>query len=156
MLHMSSVFPTFVFKTLTAMSEPPSSATKTDVSADFSTNVNGDGDAPQSIPEILNALDQSNSNTTPSSQENIKEQLKEEELPQQPAPSEWETLRIRLRDSPYDPEGWLKLVELAESSGEIDQIKETYEALLEAYPNTVCQSFVSPNLNKFSDRPRLT
>lgn len=135
------------------MSEPPSSATKTEDSVDFSTNMNGGGDATQSTPEILNALDQLNSDTVPNSQENIKEQPKEEEMPQEPALSEWQTLRNRLRDSPHDSEGWYKLVELAESSGEIDEIKETYEALLETYPNTVCQLPVFHNLNNISDCP---
>jgi len=134
------------------MSEAPPSATKTEDSADFSTNLNGDGDATQPTAEILNALDQLNSDTAPNSQESIKteQQLpKEEEVHQQLQLSEWESLRSRLRDSPHDPEGWSKFVELAENSGEIEEIKETYESLLEIYPNTVCQLPASRILSDF-------
>ena len=52
--------------------------------------------------------------------------------------SEWDTTRAQLRESPLNPDGWLKLVELAEDSGDLEKIKETYEALLQTYPNTVC------------------
>jgi len=52
--------------------------------------------------------------------------------------SEWDAVRAQLRESPLNPEGWLKLVELAEDSGDLEKIKETYEALLQTYPNTVC------------------
>jgi cleavage stimulation factor subunit 3 len=127
------------------MSEPPPSATKTEDSTDFSANLSGDGDATEPTADILNALNQLNSDTiptAPNSQEIIKaeeQQPKQEEVPQQPQLSEWQLLRNRLRDSPHDPEGWIKFVELAENSGEIEQIKETYESLLETYPNTVCQ-----------------
>jgi len=51
--------------------------------------------------------------------------------------SEWDTIRAQLRESPLNPDGWLKLVELAEDSGDLEKIKETYEALLQTYPNTV-------------------
>lgn len=126
------------------MSEPPPSATKTEDSGDFSTELNGDGDTTQPATDILNALDQLNTDTAPNSQEDVlkgeqEQQPKEEDVPQLPQLSEWETLRNRLRDSPHDPEGWTRLVELAENSGEIKEIKETYESLLKTYPNTVCQ-----------------
>ena len=52
--------------------------------------------------------------------------------------SEWDAVRSQLREFPLNPEGWLKLVELAEDSGDLEKIKETYEALLQTYPNTVC------------------
>jgi len=51
--------------------------------------------------------------------------------------SEWDTVRAQLRESPLNPDGWSKLVELAEDSGDLEKIKETYEALLQTYPNTV-------------------
>ena len=51
--------------------------------------------------------------------------------------SEWDTIRAHLRESPFNPDDWLKLVELAEDSGDLEKIKETYEALLQTYPNTV-------------------
>jgi len=131
------------------MSEPPPSATKTE---DFSTDLNGDGDTTQPTTDILNALDQLNAVTAPNSLEDInaKQEPKEEEVPQQPQLSEWESLRNRLRDSPHDPEGWSKFVDLAENSGEIEEIKSTYESLLETYPNTVCQLPVSHPV-RFSD-----
>ena|ERR1700753_1756327 len=55
--------------------------------------------------------------------------------------SEWDILRAQLRESPLNPDGWLKLVELAEDSGDLEKIKETYEALLQTYPNTVRNLF---------------
>ena len=59
-------------------------------------------------------------------------------IEQKDAPqSEWDILRAQLRESPLNPDGWLKLVELAEDSGDLEKIKETYEALLQTYPNTV-------------------
>ncbi|CAL1708882.1 unnamed protein product [Somion occarium] len=51
-------------------------------------------------------------------------------------PSEWESLRDHLRKEPQDADSWLKLVDLAEESGDYNRTKETYEALLEQYPNT--------------------
>ena len=56
--------------------------------------------------------------------------------PQQPQ-SEFEILLASLRAAPVDPEGWNKLVRLAEDSGDITQIKEAYDSLLKVYPNTV-------------------
>jgi len=44
--------------------------------------------------------------------------------------SEWDTIRAQPRESPLNPDGQLKLVELAEGSGDLEKIKETYEALL--------------------------
>ena len=55
--------------------------------------------------------------------------------------SEWDILRAQLRESPLNPDGWLKLVGLAEDSGDLEKIKETHEALLRAYPNTVRNIF---------------
>jgi len=42
-----------------------------------------------------------------------------------------------LRDHPQDPEGWNQLVDITENNGNLEQIKQTYEALLETYPNMV-------------------
>jgi 5-bromo-4-chloroindolyl phosphate hydrolysis protein len=55
--------------------------------------------------------------------------------------SEWDIIRAQLRESPLNPDDWLKLVELAEDSGDLEKIKETYEALLQTYPNTVRNLF---------------
>ncbi|KAI0689097.1 hypothetical protein BC835DRAFT_1549432 [Cytidiella melzeri] len=50
--------------------------------------------------------------------------------------SEWDILRAHVRTKPGDSESWLRLVDVAVASGDFNQINETYEALLEAYPNT--------------------
>lgn len=50
---------------------------------------------------------------------------------------EWESLRAQVRAKPNDSDAWLKLVDVAVASGDYDRVNETYEALLEAYPNTV-------------------
>jgi len=63
--------------------------------------------------------------------------IEQSDVPQ----SEWDTVRAQLRESPLNPDGWLKLVELAEDSGDLEKIKETYEALLQTYPNTVRNLF---------------
>ncbi len=52
--------------------------------------------------------------------------------------SEYDALFARLKEKPHDPEGWRRLVDNAESSGEIDKIRAAYDALLKQYPNTVC------------------
>jgi cleavage stimulation factor subunit 3 len=98
------------------------------------------GDKTQPTEEILNALNALNQTTaqngheqSPAQQGNVKQ-----DTPSQEAPSEWHVLREKLREQPHDPDGWNKLVDLAEARGEIEQIKQTYEALLEVYPNTVC------------------
>ena len=57
--------------------------------------------------------------------------------PHQDPPSEWELLREQLRAKPTDADSWLRLVDIAVDSGQYDKINETYEGLLEAYPNTV-------------------
>lgn len=54
------------------------------------------------------------------------------------AMSEYDALFSRLKEKPHDPEGWRRLVDNAESSGEIDKIRAAYDALLKQYPNTVC------------------
>ncbi|KAI1792566.1 Suf-domain-containing protein [Ganoderma leucocontextum] len=53
-----------------------------------------------------------------------------------PPQSEWDQLRAQLRDKPVDADGWQRLVDLAEDSGDIEKIKESYEGMLETYPNT--------------------
>lgn len=54
--------------------------------------------------------------------------------------TEWDVLRAQLRETPQNPDGWIRLVELAEEAVDFEQIKQSYEGLLEAYPNTVCSS----------------
>lgn len=50
---------------------------------------------------------------------------------------EWTSLRDQLRESPHNTTLWNQLVDKAEESGDLEKIKEAYEALLEKYPNTV-------------------
>ena len=63
--------------------------------------------------------------------------IEQNDVPQ----SEWDSLRAQLHESQLNPDDWLKLVELAEDSGDLEKIKETYESLLQTYPNTVCKLF---------------
>ncbi|EMD30950.1 hypothetical protein CERSUDRAFT_60698, partial [Gelatoporia subvermispora B] len=50
--------------------------------------------------------------------------------------SKWDHLYSHLRGKPYDADSWLKLLDVAEGSGDIEKLKKAYEALLEAYPHT--------------------
>lgn len=50
---------------------------------------------------------------------------------------QWNTLREHLKKNPQDVESWMKLVDLAEELGHFEREKDTYEALLNQYPNTV-------------------
>lgn len=69
-------------------------------------------------------------------------------------PSQWDLLRAQLREKPHNPEGWNRLVALAEESGDIEKVKDSYEALLEMYPNTVSRDiehrFIAPKKNMWS------
>lgn len=117
---------------------PPSSVNQAEDSGDYSAALD-EGNVTQPTEEILKGLDQG-TRTAQNSQD--EETLKQESKPEKVKPqleSEWQALRKRLRETPHDTEGWQKLVELAENSEQIEEIKETYEALLETYPNTVCQ-----------------
>ncbi|KAI0059336.1 Suf-domain-containing protein [Artomyces pyxidatus] len=92
---------------------------------------------PQELLQVLQQLNAHKSATPPGAQNGspVKEEPARIDVPSEP-PSEWHALRSQLRDKPHDPEGWNKLVKLAEDSGDLDRIKETYEALLEMYPNS--------------------
>ena len=68
-----------------------------------------------------------------------------------PLLSEWDQLRAQLREEPVDADTWLKLVALAEASRDLEKIKETYEGMLEVYPNVVSILF-APTLSWPSDR----
>lgn len=59
-------------------------------------------------------------------------------------PSQWEQLRAQLREKPHYPEGWNRLITFAEESGDIELIKDSYEALLAMYPNTVSLLVIAP------------
>lgn len=104
------------------------------------TTTDYDGDKTQPTEEILNALNALKQTTSQNGHEPSQAQQSgtQHDSQSQEAPSEWHVLREKLREHPHDPEGWNKLVDLAEARGDIEQIKQTYEALLEVYPNTVC------------------
>ncbi|VDB95403.1 unnamed protein product [Peniophora sp. CBMAI 1063] len=76
--------------------------------------------------------------------------------PQKPQ-SEWDLSLASLRAEPVDPEGWNKLVRLAEDSGDITRIKEAYDGLLAVYPNSVTAQiayvnhFINPGQYQFAE-----
>ncbi|KAH7881852.1 hypothetical protein F5I97DRAFT_1818069 [Phlebopus sp. FC_14] len=119
------------------------------------------GDKTQPTEEILNALNalhpKSLSTTTQNGHEPALVQEQSSQDTAQDPPSEWHALREKLREHPQDPEGWNKLVDLAENGGDLEQIKQTYEALLETYPNTssaqiaYLNHFLSPGLFQYAE-----
>ncbi|PCH41737.1 hypothetical protein WOLCODRAFT_69750 [Wolfiporia cocos MD-104 SS10] len=102
----------------------------------------------QPTEELLNVLRQINPNSLASQNDNgeLSNATQEE-----PPRSEWDSLRDKVKEKLYDADLWLKLVDVAEDSGDIEKIKETYEALLEAYPNT--SSVQIAYLNHFLENP---
>ncbi|EDR13145.1 uncharacterized protein LACBIDRAFT_245406 [Laccaria bicolor S238N-H82] len=78
------------------------------------------GDQTQPTAEILNAL-------------NI---IKSEPQKDLPPPTEYEALTAQLLEKPHNPENWRRLVNVAESTGDIEKIKTTFDSLLKQYPNT--------------------
>lgn len=52
--------------------------------------------------------------------------------------STFDALFAELRERPHNPDGWRRLVETAEQSGEAEKIRVAFDALLKQYPNTVC------------------
>ncbi|KAI0922183.1 hypothetical protein AcW1_004043 [Taiwanofungus camphoratus] len=133
------------------MSEPPPIIPKLEHSGD--TPVLPEEEKTQPTEEILNALRQLNpqSFATPAKQNGSGDLSGLKQEPTPPPPSEWDTLRAQLRQRPYDADSWLKLVDIAEDSGDIEKIKATYEGLLEAYPNT--SSAQIAYLNHFLEDP---
>ncbi|KAF8972103.1 hypothetical protein BDZ97DRAFT_1783153 [Flammula alnicola] len=107
------------------------------------------GDQTQPTSEILSALSvNSPVKTEPSSQTE----------PQLPPPSEYETLTAQLADSPHNPDGWRRLIRVAEDSGDIEKISATYDALLKQYPNnaTAQIQYISHFVNDPSTFERAT
>ena len=99
------------------------------------------GQLSENIMNALRQLQQSNSTPvppTPTQPNSPDVQMSLPKLDPTPPPhSEWDRLRAQLREKPVDADGWLKLVDLAEESGDMEKIKDTYEGMLETYPNTV-------------------
>ncbi|EJD42466.1 Suf-domain-containing protein [Auricularia subglabra TFB-10046 SS5] len=87
----------------------------------------------------------------PPPQEPQEPQEAEQQQPPQEL-SEYDRLRAEAAKAPHDAAGWQRLVEHAEQSGDTEKIKEAYEALLEAYPNTASiqieylRHFLNPGL----------
>ncbi|KAL5512186.1 hypothetical protein ACEPAG_3471 [Sanghuangporus baumii] len=54
----------------------------------------------------------------------------------QPQPSEWSQKLSYAQDNSYNDAAWNALLDFAEESGDLEKIKEAYEALLQKYPNT--------------------
>ncbi|TFY78801.1 hypothetical protein EWM64_g5207 [Hericium alpestre] len=100
---------------------------------DIGQGASQESDTTQPSQELLEVLQQLQKTTPPATQNGNPKV--EQDVPTDP-PSEWDVQRAQLREKPKDPEGWNRLVDLAESSGDLEKIKETYEALLEIYPNT--------------------
>lgn len=96
------------------MSEPPRNE---EYSGDFTM------DQTQASTEILNEMNSVKS---------------EPMVAEFPPPTEYEALTAQLAEKPHNPDGWRRLVELAENSGEVEKIRQTFDALLKQYPNTVC------------------
>ncbi|TFK53338.1 Suf-domain-containing protein [Heliocybe sulcata] len=82
--------------------------------------------------ETVAADDDGNANANGASMETVATEPAE---PAEP-PSEWDLLQTRLHDNPHVTDAWHKLVDLAESSGDIEKIKTVYDSLLQTYPNT--------------------
>ncbi|TFK28593.1 mRNA 3'-end-processing protein RNA14 [Coprinopsis marcescibilis] len=83
------------------------------------------GDLTQPTEEILAAIHNSNGS--------IKD---EPQVSSVPPPSEFDALFARLTENPQNTEGWRRLVELANNSGEIATVQQAYDELLKHYPNT--------------------
>jgi len=135
-------FETFFVGFTTDMSEQPVIRNDNGTPIDLgSQDPSYNGDKTQPTEEILNALNALNPKAILEVTQNGHEpSLMQDESVQETAkepPSEWHVLREKLRDHPQDPEGWNQLVDIAENNGDLEQIKQTYEALLETYPNTV-------------------
>ncbi|KZT23187.1 Suf-domain-containing protein [Neolentinus lepideus HHB14362 ss-1] len=82
--------------------------------------------------ETIAAYDNGDANENGASMETVATEPAE---PAEP-PSEWDLVQTRLHDNPHDTDAWHKLVDLAESSGDIEKIKKAYDSLLQTYPNT--------------------
>ncbi|KIJ33188.1 hypothetical protein M422DRAFT_183517 [Sphaerobolus stellatus SS14] len=70
--------------------------------------------------------------------EDIKEEQQEATIETEtPTPlSEFEAMQAHLTENRHDASAWNKFIDLAEESGDLEKIKQAYESLLQAYPNT--------------------
>ena len=102
----------------------------------------------KTLQQLTNSQQQQQQPPPPSalsqpSQSDMSQSVATETQQEVSAHSEWDVLRAQVKEKPTDVDAWLKLVDVAEESGNFDRVNETYEALLEAYPNTVCHSLVN-------------
>jgi cleavage stimulation factor subunit 3 len=88
------------------------------------------GDLTQPTEDILAALNNSNSSASAL-------------LASMPPPSAYEALFAKLQENPHNPDGWRRLVDLADKSGEISKVQQAYDELLKHYPNTVSTATLS-------------
>jgi hypothetical protein len=84
------------------------------------------GDQTQPTAEILNALNA----------------VKSEPPADITTPTEYDALTAQVREKPHNPEAWRRLIDVAENTGEIEKIRAAFDALLQQYPNTVCDTRV--------------
>lgn len=101
--------------------------------------------------DILNTLRQLNSSQqgqgssqqTDLQSQNSQRSEQDSSFASSPIQSEWDLLRAQVRENPRDADTWLKLVDRAEEGKDFDRENETYEALLEAFPNSVSRIDIS-------------
>ena len=127
------------------MSEPISNM---EYSLDVSKTLSASDESRSIQPTDALSLDQLKDTSTPASRNNddIDFFKKPPDQTEDISPTtimKWRALRTSLRADPHDPEGWKRLIELAKNSGITHDLQETYDALLDVYPNTVCYLHLS-------------
>ena len=96
------------------------------------------GDKTEPTDEILNTLKAlNNSSNSVKSEPQLDNLLPGSSSSARPA-SEYDVLTAQLKEKPHSPEGWRRLIDIAEQSGDIEKIRAAFDALLQTYPNTVC------------------
>ncbi|KAF9474614.1 Suf-domain-containing protein [Pholiota conissans] len=55
--------------------------------------------------------------------------------PAPPPTSEYDALTTQLAENPHNPDGWRRLIRVAEDSGDMGKISAAYDALLKQFPN---------------------
>lgn len=95
-------------------------------------------DQQDNLNAIMNQVQQHESSSAPSRDVNMPGNDPSASASQEPTPSsEWHQKLQQTTQEPYNTSAWKALVEFAEASGDLDKIKEAYEALLAKFPNTV-------------------
>ncbi|KAF9487681.1 Suf-domain-containing protein [Pleurotus eryngii] len=107
------------------MAEPPTTVDATE------NPKNHPGDATQPSDEILIALHTVNMETHGPTVERQSSQTSQDK----PPPSEYELVKQHLKETPQNNDQWRRLIEIAKESEDVERIKETYDLLLEQFPN---------------------